>query len=788
MARTRLSIKTDLTVTIFLMGLLVVVFTILTGEVYRELIFNNQQKAFSRLAEFKVHDLLEKTKKDAIQLSLTIQSETAFQKSFRNNNNLTDVLNENFHRGLVTLGILELKKIQVLDKKFRLVASSTEGNPHLSLEKDCPEIRSFLVNRKGATRIKPLSMLCIHNNAPRLITIESIGGIRLKGYLLLATNPLPVLSNVSNELVTPLQIKLNDIVVFQSNTWPLYLDKKKHPLSIYKQHINNGNVLSFEFSPNIDSLINELSFTRSLLLLAALFVTLIAIALSLLKLRRSTLSPLLRLTEHLHNVIKDKKHLETPVTPSGNTEIHQLTVDFNSMSNELYSLYNRLEDMAYTDSLTKMNNRALLYEKLQQATSIAINGGTCFALLMMDLNRFKYINDTLGHHAGDLILQKVGERLQSSLRDDDIAARLGGDEFAVMLSTVYDNPTAKMMATKITEALCKPIHIENHKLSIEISIGIVLCPKHGTDIHNLMKYADIAMYHCKRHNIKHALYDDSMNSETLYEFTMEPKLREAIDKEQLKLYYQPKIDITTNTITGVEALVRWTHPELGIITPDKFIPLAERTGLIHPLTEWVLQTAYIQALKWHLSGYLLGISVNLSSLSLNENYIINMLDRLIEVDSHIKPDWLTLELTESTIMSDTEHSLEILTKLDGMNIQLSVDDFGTGYSSLAYLKRLPVDEIKIDKSFILSMLDDNNDAIIVKSTIDLAHNMGLTVVAEGIENEETWNKLQDMGCDLGQGFYMCRPCPAKDLNLWFSRTNYKIKNALTLEDVSFAQD
>ena len=779
----RFSIKTNLTLTIFLMGILVVIFTILTGEVYREIIFNNQQKNFTHLAKIKIHDIIEKTSQDAKEFGLSIQAEDKFKNAFRlrKKQTITRFLDENFHRGVATLGVLEIKKFQAYDRQLNLIASSTEGDTNIILEQSCPDIKTKLLNRKGVFKIKPISEICIHDNAPRLFTIVPIGGVIIKGYLLLSSNPVVKLSNAAAELATPLQIKMNDTeIIFQSTDWIEGLDFKKFPLSTYKLELSNQQSITLNFSPNISLLIDELSSIRTILLIAALIVTILAIGIALHKLRHTTLIPLLRLTKHLHNVIENKKHLEKPVTPSGNLEIYQLTQDFNKMGNELYSLYNRLENMAYTDSLTKMNNRAFLYNKLQQATKEENNEITHFALFMMDLNRFKFINDTLGHHIGDLVLQKIGERLQQVLRDDDISARLGGDEFAVILPTINNRFTAEDIAKKITAALSESILVKGHVLSIETSIGIALYPTDDTDSQNLMKYADIAMYHSKKKNINYTFYNDSMNDETLYEFTMEPKLRDAIEKQQLELYYQPKIQLSTNIIVGVEALIRWKHPELGFISPDKFIPLAERTGLIQPLTEWVLQTAYNQAIKWSSKGHLLGISVNISSLSLNKNHILDMLHKVIKPNTAIKHNWLTLELTETTIMSDSTHALKILTMLDKMNIQLSVDDFGTGYSSLAYLKKLPVDEIKIDKSFVLSMLKDNNDKVIVKSTIDLAHNMGLCVVAEGIEDIETWNHLLEMGCDLAQGFYMCKPCPPNDLDEWFSHSIYKIKDTTSL--------
>ncbi len=774
----RLSIKTSLMSVIFMMGLLVVIFTILTGEVYRELIFDNQKNAFSRLAQSKVDELLKDITHQTTQLGLNIQSDNNFKSAFKQRNTqlIARYLDENFHRAFVTLNILELKKLQVYDTNMQLIAESEEGDNLFDITRSCPEFKQNILARTGSNKIKSISELCINNTEPRLTSVVPVGGLRLKGYLLITINPIKNLSVVSKKLVTPLQISLSDgSVLFQSSDWkkPGKLEQSAKP-GFYLSS-SRKPVLEFLFSPDTDKLISDLSMTRLYLLFAALSVTLVTIYICLALLRKYTLEPITQLTRHLKNVMQNKDHLSDKVLPRGNSEIYQLTTDLNTMSQQLHALYNTLENMAYTDSLTRMHNRAYLYEKLQNATRHANRGNDGFALFMMDLNRFKFINDTLGHHIGDLILQEVASRLNQCLRDDDTAARLGGDEFAVMLPSISDHSGALKVAKKIINSLSESIDIDNHKLNIEVSIGISICPTDSTDIHSLLKYADIAMYHCKQNNINYAFYDNSMDNETLLEFTMEPKLREAISTDQLQLYYQPKIEISSKTVTGVEALLRWHEPELGNISPDIFIPLAEKTGLIHSLTEWVLNSAYQQYIAWRSNGIDLDISVNLSSLSLNENHIIDLLEKLTKKYTGIPAEWLTLELTESTIMSDPVHALDILSKIDSMNIKLSIDDFGTGYSSLSYLKQLPVDEIKIDKSFVISMMQDSNDAVIVKSTIDLAHNMGLSVVAEGIESEDIWRSLDEMKCDLAQGFFMCKPVAPDTLTDWLNSSEYALR-------------
>jgi EAL domain-containing protein (putative c-di-GMP-specific phosphodiesterase class I) len=285
----------------------------------------------------------------------------------------------------------------------------------------------------------------------------------------------------------------------------------------------------------------------------------------------------------------------------------------------------------------------------------------------------------------------------------------------------------------------------------------------------LLQRADIAMYHAKRNGMGHAFYESDMDSDKLTELTLEADLRKALENDELEVYYQPKINLARSRITSVEALLRWQHPVHGFVPPDKFVALAEQTGLIHTLTQWVLNTALAQCAYWTSKGKYIGVSVNMSAQSLTDNSTLDMIRQALE-DTKVMPNNLTLELTETAVMTDAAKAQEILVELDKMGVRLSIDDFGTGYSSLAYLKRLPVDEIKIDKAFVMDMGDDVNDAVIVRSTIDLAHNMGLSVVAEGVETQEIWNMLSGLGCNVGQGYFMCRPCPASEIDAWLEES------------------
>jgi diguanylate cyclase (GGDEF)-like protein len=423
------------------------------------------------------------------------------------------------------------------------------------------------------------------------------------------------------------------------------------------------------------------------------------------------------------------------------------------------------EHQALHDALTDLPNRTLFHDRVHQALSSARREHVPTAVMIMDLDRFKEVNDTLGHASGDELLKQVGLRLSESLRESDTVARLGGDEFGVLLPKVVDAEAAVAVARKLRTTLEEPFTIHGLALQMEASIGIALFPDHGTDVQSLLQRADVAMYVAKEHPAGCEVYTRERDEYSPDRLTLLTELRRAIDRGELVLHYQPKVDLRTNDIHGVEALVRWQHPERGMIPPDEFIPPAQKTGVIAPLTMFVLDEALRQCRTWTLQGLELCVAVNLSTRNLLDVHLPDTVGELLarwEVPARL----LELEITESTILADPVRAMQILSRLDEMGIRLAIDDFGTGYSSLAYLKRLPVDELKIDKSFILGMDENENDAVIVRSTIDLGRNLGLRVVAEGVETPKAWSRLAQLGCDVAQGYYLSRPAPASEITEW----------------------
>jgi diguanylate cyclase (GGDEF)-like protein len=435
----------------------------------------------------------------------------------------------------------------------------------------------------------------------------------------------------------------------------------------------------------------------------------------------------------------------------------------------------RLRYLANYDPLTGLPNRNLFYERIGDTLDAHGQEHRPLALILLDLNDFREINDTMGHQMGDLMLQQLGLRLRGALRDHDVVARLGGDEFAVLLPDA-NQEDATLAARKILQALEAPFTIGELNLDTQASLGLALFPQHGADKDTLMRRADIAMYLAKQSASGYAIYSPDRDSYSPERLALMTELRRAIDNGDLFLAYQPKIDLQTSRVIGLEALARWRHRERGLIPPDQFVAMAERTGLIKSLTQWALGAAVDQGRAWRERGLDIPISVNLSARNLHDLNLPDQIGKILH-DHGANPDALELEITESVIMSDAVRALEILWQIHRMGVALSIDDFGTGYSSLGYLKKLPAHAIKIDKSFVMNMTADENDAMIVRSTIDLAHNLRLKVVAEGVENREVWDRLAALGCDAAQGFYMSRPLEAVEMTKWLKDSPWGLANA-----------
>ena len=479
---------------------------------------------------------------------------------------------------------------------------------------------------------------------------------------------------------------------------------------------------------------------------------------------RVLLAPIARISQALVTDVDIKSDHPVNVPVAGTQEVRQLVAAFEKMRSDVQQRRLALEHQSLHDDLTGLPNRACLLQELEQALESASKSKQRVALMFMDLDHFKEINDTLGHPVGDLILQEVANRLAETIADNGLTARLGGDEFAVILPCI-DRCRCSDVSEAIAGALEREFQVGGHKLYVGGSIGVAMYPDHGAEVSVLMRHADVAMYSAK-HTGKHtAFYDDTQDENSVLRLQLVKDLKDAISNDHLELYYQPKLDLKREAVTSVEALLRWDHPEHGMVPPDRIIPIAEQTGIIRQLTQWVLRSALQQQARWRKAGTDIGVAVNLSAHDLRDNSLPETVAELLATTG-TPPEKLTLEVTESAMMSDLSNAAALLSRIKEMGVGIAIDDFGTGFSSLSYLKKLPVRELKIDKSFVINMNNDENDAMIVHSTIDLAHNLGLSVVAEGVENQESLERLHAQGCDFIQGYHLCRPVPPDQLERW----------------------
>jgi diguanylate cyclase (GGDEF)-like protein len=536
----------------------------------------------------------------------------------------------------------------------------------------------------------------------------------------------------------------------------------------------------------------------ALVLIASLLVTFVLSA----QLQRIITDPLLRLSAIARQVSTDKNY-SVRVIGEGKDEIGNLITDFNTMLDEIQSRDNelrenrlqleervarrtreleianeqlelskeqaesvasRMEYHAHHDALTGLPNRILLNDRITSELAHARRQQTNAALLFLDLDRFKIINDSLGHAVGDQLLRVIARRLNNCVRDEDTVARLGGDEFMILLPRISGSADAGRIAKKIIECLVDPISCNGHELHITTSIGISIYPYDGTDAETLIKHADISMYRAKElGRNKSVYYTAEMNAGSRKQLAMETNLRRALEKNQLKLFYQPKIDISRNMIVGVEALLRWEHPTMGFISPLDFIPVAEDTGLIVPIGEWVLHTAFKQLQQWHNAGFSnLTVAVNLSSAQLSRPGFEDVVE-LALVESGLDASMTELEITENVAMENIDSAIIILEKLKCMGVSIAMDDFGTGYSSLSYLRRLPIDIVKIDKSFVREIPDSAEDVTIAQTIIAMAKSLKLSPIVEGVENVRQLNFFRQQGVHIVQGYLFSKPVEASEL-------------------------
>jgi len=426
----------------------------------------------------------------------------------------------------------------------------------------------------------------------------------------------------------------------------------------------------------------------------------------------------------------------------------------------------QIERLALYDVLTELANRRLFHDRLEQALLAGQRNGTGFALMLLDLDRFKEINDTLGHQTGDAVLVHLAERLKDVARATDTVARLGGDEFALVLLGAQDASSALFVAERIRRVLEEPFVVDGLTLQLEASIGMAIYPRDGADAEQLLKRADIALYASKDSHIP-VVYATEHDQHSAEGFGLVAQIRNAIENGELLVHFQPEVDLATGQTRRVEALVRWNHPERGLLWPDSFIPLACQSALVRPITRFVLDASLRQCREWHEAGIEVGVAINLAARDLSDSRLEEEVSEALR-RWRIEPEMLELEIPESAVMTERERVHRMLARLSERGVRIAVDDFGSGYASLSHLKQLPVDVLKIDQSFIQNLGKNEEDDAIVRSTIDLAHSLGIVVVAEGVESEDVLARLTALGCDLAQGYCLAHPVPAEDVTAWLA--------------------
>ena len=445
-------------------------------------------------------------------------------------------------------------------------------------------------------------------------------------------------------------------------------------------------------------------------------------------------------------------------------EIGDLAASFNHMLEGIFERESKILRLAYEDTLTGLPNRAMFIDRLEQALQGSRQSGEPVVVMMMDLNRFKPINDSLGHLVGDQVLQEVAGRLRQLLRESEIVGRFGGDEFAVLLAA-GGMQRARTVVGQIERALATPILTQGQPIDLAASIGIAVFPGPAQDSSTLIRHADIAMYVAKRSNASFTCYTPEFEHGTPSQLSLLGELRSAVEQDQLTLYFQPKVDLRSGASDSVETLVRWVHPKRGFVSPIDFIPFAEQTGYIKAVTRWVLERALAQCSQWHAQGLDIKISINMSARDLMNPDLPGLVADLT-ARFGVPAALVCLEITESAVMEDPARAQETLERLHKLGLKLSIDDFGAGHSSLAYIRRLPVREMKIDRSFVRHMVAEKDDGLIVRSAIELGHNMGLKVVAEGVEDHATLMLLTKLGCDEAQGYFIAEPLPPQEYEKW----------------------
>ncbi len=796
----RLSLRGVITLLMSLMSMILVV---TAWDIYRESALKSQQQLLQEALEREVKRSLKQLQQNIQAMATGIQQSADFRQALTDENFVAQamLLDEQFRPPSVASAEINLIQLYAYSKDFEVLSWSKNG-PFAKAESGviCQGMVDSAKRRQGVEQLKPLAGLCQWRGQSFLSVIVPVAGIRHQGYLQLIANPISNLAKMDAFLKMPIRINLvSGGMAYRSQNWRVGDEGKDYVSAHYRLKSDIGEPLAEIILQRELSQFNQnLVTSRNYLILFAGIVTLIMLGLMLWFLHLSTVRPIRNIISQLNRAGNERYQLSQPVSLSGNAELRELVQIFNKRSQKLDKVYDEYETLAFTDQLTRLPNRVLFLDRLSQIILLSQRKGEKIAVMLLDLDGFKEVNDSLGHHVGDELLKNTAVRLQRIIRasstiarvannkavsrsemvtpglEESTIARLGGDKFAILLPNLSGIEGAITVAKRVTEMLEEPVEIEGNKIVVAGTLGVSMFPEHGENGESLLRRADMALYVAKHLQSNFSIYDPVYDTNGIKQLALKAELRSAIEEGQMVLFYQPKLDLARNCVSSVEALIRWQHPERGMIPPDQFIQLSEQRGLMGPMIEWAIQRALQQYKEWQQQGVFLQIAINLSSRVLYDLSLPKKIEKYL-VDLQLPASALSLEITEEATMLDPERAVIILNNLREIGLSLSIDNFGTGHSSLSYLKRLPVDEIKIARSFITEMEDSDNDAKIVHATIDLSHKLGLKIVAEGVETEVTLNILKDLNCDYAQGDYLSRPVPADKLIEWLSESDYRCK-------------
>ena len=760
MKRLNVNLLSGLILAIILLGVISAVTVYVNARTYRDLAFDFQRQYMAQLVAAESADILSEEARNARRLGLRIQRLDSFRLPFAAGDvrGVSAALGAQFRQAPVTSSVVNLVELYAFDADFMLAGISSR-----KVKADgiiCPDLVDSLQLRQGADRLKPLYEICLFDGSPYLASMAPVGGLVPTGFIQVVTDPVPKLTKIGRRLKMPVSISYpDDTLLYAASDWTV--DSQVH--EVQADYIlpasDSRPALKIAALRNADNLVMQIEKTNNRLLLIVAMIIIATVVLALLLVKYSVLKPLRELSYQLMGEWGGRKD-ESGASPVGEKD---RPVSFHALG----ELYETLHDLAIRDPLTGIYNRALLEDRLKQLIAEHRRTAGHAAVLLIDMVRFKYVNDLMGHHTGDLLLQDVVRRIAGEVRESDTLARLGGDEFVVILPDT-DLEQAQQVAQKIIQSMDSEFEVEGHKLTASVSMGIVLMPEHGGDVDTLLRNADYAMYSAKENRLGYAIYDPSKTDEiALARMSLDGVLNEDIEQNDLYLVYQPVVDIRTDRVSYIETLVRWRQPDGKILMPGVFIRVAEQSGLIGQLSEWVIETACRELAELQQENPGLCAGVNLSMHNLHDFNLIEKIHSVLE-RNQLMPEALLIEITETGVMLDPNQVIKTLDQLAAIGVRLSIDDFGTGYSSLLHLKRMPVHTLKVDKSFVIDMDSDEESASIVGATIDLAHSLGLSVTAEGVESAVVLDMLKEMGCDFCQGYYVGMPMTRQEVQAWLS--------------------